>query len=59
MKLKPGDKVKIVKGPYKGMRGILRSRITETDSKTKERTPCWTVWINGTAEMVYESEVKE
>jgi transcription antitermination factor NusG len=57
--MKPGDKVEIITGPYKGMRGILRSRITETDSKTGERTACWTILINNVVEMVYESEVRK
>jgi len=56
--MKPGDKVKIFKGMYKGMKGILRSRMTETDTKTKHREPCWTVWIGDKVEMVYESEIK-
>jgi transcription antitermination factor NusG len=38
--MKPGDKVKIVKGPYKGMRGILRGRINATDTNTKSPEPC-------------------
>ena len=54
---KPGDKVKISKGPYKGMTGQLRSRITETDTNTGKRRPAWTVWINKVVELVYEDEI--
>ncbi len=57
--MKPGDKVKIVKGLYKGLSGVLKSRITETDTRTKERTPCWIVFVGNGLVMVYESEIKE
>jgi ribosomal protein L24 len=56
--MRPGDKVKIIRGPYKGKTGTLRVRITETDTRTQKREPCWIIWINGVPEMVYESEVQ-
>jgi hypothetical protein len=57
--MKPGDKVKIVKGLYKGLNGVLKSRITENDTRTNERTPCWIVCVGNGLVMVYESELDE
>lgn len=56
--MKHGDKIKIFKGPYKGKDAIIRSRVMETDTRTGERKPGYTVWINGDVELVYDDEVK-
>lgn len=55
--LRPGDKVKITKGPYKGMRGQLSRRSHETNTVTGEIRPAWYCWINKTLELVYEDEI--
>ncbi len=48
--MNPGDKVRIVSGPYKGCKALLKRR----DAANK----AWYAWIDGVLEIVYESEVK-
>jgi hypothetical protein len=57
--MKAGDKVKIVSGPYKGMRGILKGQLTEKNTNAKDRVGCWMIWIGNVLEIVHESEVKK
>jgi hypothetical protein len=56
--MNPGDNVKIVSGPYKGMSGILKCQLTEKNTNAKERVGCWMIWIGNVLEIVNESEVE-
>ena len=48
--MKPGDKVKVTKGPYKGCKALLKRKDVANDA--------WYAWIEGELCIVYESEIK-
>lgn len=56
--MKTGDRVKIVKGPYKGTNGVIKSRVTGTD-QDGSRKPLWVIQVGPKEHLAaWESEIR-
>jgi galactose mutarotase-like enzyme len=55
--LKPGDKIAVLRGPYRGETVQLRSRTTEYDIHSGERRAAWFVWHGKDITLVFEDEL--